>query len=240
MDIRVSYYSAPGARDNNEDHVLVTACADQSLLALVADGLGGHQQGELASATANETIARILSPLAPSEGQLEAAICQANQAVQALNRPGCQCKTTVAALWLGDQGCCGANVGDSRIYQFREGRIVYQSTDHSVAQMAVLLGELTPDQIRTSRERNKLIRALGNPEAPIVDHQPLEVRPGDRFLLCSDGFWEPVLENQMLAALAAAPTPRAWLERLTGHIEALQDPKQDNHSAIALMVDACE
>ena len=147
-------------------------------------------------------------------------------------------RTTMAALWLGDYGALAANVGDSRIYQFREDRIVYQSLDHSVAQMAVLVGELEQSEIRRSKDRNKLIRVLGDENDPKVDLQPLLVKPGDRFLLCSDGFWEPVTEEKMLQTMAQSTTAQQWLSQMRRIVEQAGNPNQDNHTAIALIVNA--
>lgn len=237
MDISISYYTATGKRQNNEDAVSLLE-GGNSLLALVADGLGGHDDGEVASGKAVASMNRALQGRQPDEDLLTDAVRQASRDVHKARQPGHTMRTTMAALWLGDYGALAANVGDSRIYQFREDRIVYQSLDHSVAQMAVLVGELEQSEIRRSKDRNKLIRVLGDENDPKVDLQPLLVKPGDRFLLCSDGFWEPVTEEKMLQTMAQSTTAQQWLSQMRRIVEQAGNPNQDNHTAIALIVNA--
>lgn len=235
MNISVSYYTARGSRDINQDAVSLLE-SDGNTLAIVADGLGGHESGEVASRQAVVTINRELQSTSLGEDALVDAICQANVDINALQSPGCKMRTTIAALWLSDTLAIVANVGDTRIYQFRNGKILYQSIDHSVAQMAVLVGELRPEDIRQSADKNKLIRVLGDEKAPKVDAQVLPVQEGDRFLLCSDGFWGAVTEPEMLDAARKEPTAQSWLERMRNKIDALADKQQDNHTAIALVI----
>ena len=234
MNVSISYYTARGSRDQNEDAVSILE-GKHGLLALVADGLGGLRRGEEASSRAVQTLNHCLQDAAPSRKGLEEAICQAHEEIRALQTTGGRSATTLAALWL-DKLCFAAHVGDSRIYQLRDGQILYQSTDHSVAQMAVLAGEITPDQIRTSPERNRLIRVLGNENCPRIDLVSLEVQPGDRLILCSDGFWNPVTEEDMLRTAAGSEDARQWLQAMREIIDQANDPQQDNHTAIVLVV----
>ena len=237
MDISISYYTAVGRRQNNEDALRVMEDGN-SLLAMVADGLGGHDAGEIASALAVASMERQLRGQGPDEDALVDAICQASTDIYEARQPAQIMRTTMAALWLGEGSAVAANVGDSRIYQFRDGRIIYQSMDHSVAQMAVLVGELAREDIRRSRDRNKLIRVLGDENEPKVDSRLLNVEPGDRFLLCSDGFWEPVTEERMLQTMSGCETAQQWLAQMRLIVEQTDNPLQDNHTAIALMVNA--
>ena len=235
MDINISYYTAKGKRQNNEDAVSLLE-GSNGLLAIVADGLGGHEAGEVASSYAVSAMNRILQSRFPDEDELIDAIQQTNQEIYEMQDPQHRMHTTVAALWLGDHSIFAANVGDSRIYQFRDGRIIYQSMDHSVAQMAVLVGELERSEIRFSKDRNKLIRVVGDANPPKVDSAELTVQAEDRFLLCSDGFWEPVTEEYMLETAAATKTAQQWLSLMRQEVERTNNPSQDNHTAIALIV----
>lgn len=235
MDISISYYTAKGKRQNNEDSVSLLE-GSNTLLAIVADGLGGLDDGELASRQAVSSINAQLQSAAPQEDLLVDAIRQASRDIYRIQPRGKTMRTTVAALWIGDYAVMAANVGDSRIYQFRGDRILYQSMDHSVAQMAVLVGELEQSQIRQSRDRNKLVRALGDQEPPRVDSEQLTVRNGDRFLLCSDGFWETVTEEDMLHTMASSATAREWLGQMRQLVENANVAGQDNHTAIAIIV----
>lgn len=233
MDISISYYTAVGKRQNNEDAVSIQE-NNSGLLAIVADGLGGHAKGEVASNLATATINHMLQNTKPDDTSLMDAIHQASVEI---NQKAQQMRTTVAALWVGDHLTIAANVGDSRIYQFRNGEIIFQTLDHSVAQMAVLVGEIDKDEIRHSQDRNKLIRVLGDEKPPKVDCEILTVQKGDRFLICSDGFWEPVTEDVMLSTLEQTDTAKQWLELMRENVEAADHPYQDNHTAIALIIE---
>lgn len=235
MDISVSYYTAQGGRAVNQDAVSLLENG-RTTLAIVADGLGGHEAGEVASKQAVSTINNMLQSTKPSENAIVDAITQANQDIYILQNPAKKMRTTVAALWISSGLAVAANVGDTRIYQFRDGRIIYQSVDHSVAQMAVLVGELHPDDIRKSSDKNKLIRVLGDATSPKVDTQVLSVQSGDRFLICSDGFWGVVTEQEMLASMTRGTSAQKWLEQMRWKIDTFSDESQDNHTAIAMII----
>lgn len=223
-----------GKRGNNEDSFGLHQSGD-SLFAIVADGLGGHENGEVASRLAVDSIIKDLSEAEIDEDALLYAILDANKAVCNANNIG---KTTVAALWIKDQYAVAAHVGDSRIYQFRNGEIIFQSVDHSKVQMAVLVGELEPSAVRNHKDRNQLFRALGDPNEELkVDSTELNVLPGDRFLLCSDGFWEPVTEEDMIQTMKETDSPEQWLEAMKQIIVNADKPKQDNYTTVCLQVE---
>lgn len=236
MTTDIAFYTDQGKRDNNEDTVTV-AETSKSIIAIVADGLGGHSDGEIASQQAVDTIRRLLSDCEPDEDIIIDAIQDASKNIFSMHSSGGTMLTTVAVLWLGNDSAIVANVGDTRIYQFRNGEIIYQSLDHSKAQMAVLVGKLSPHQIRQSKDRNRLIRVLGTEEAPSVDCRVLSIQPGDRFLLCSDGFWEPVTEGVMQDAILKSNSAKQWIELMRQIVENAQNPVQDNHTAIVIQFD---
>lgn len=234
MNISASYYSDIGGRNKNEDAVTILE-SGSTVLGIVADGLGGHLGGEIASKSALRTINARIAHCPVSRTALLEAIQAANSAI--LADPSHRAmKTTVAALWLDDRNALGATVGDTRIYQFRAGRILYQSIDHSAAQAAVYAGDITADEIRGSRERHKLTRALGAEEEVRADIVSLETAPGDAFLLCSDGFWELLQEKEMLSCLAASGSAGEWLKKMRGQVSARSDASSDNHSAVAIII----
>lgn len=235
MTTDIAFYTDKGKRDNNEDTVTVVETSN-SIIAIVADGLGGHSDGEIASKQALDTIKRLLIDCEPDEDILIDAIQKASKDIFSLHSSVGEMFTTVAVLWIGRGYAVVANVGDTRIYQFRDGRIVYQSLDHSKAQMAVLVGDLSPQQIRQSKDRNQLIRALGAEDAPRVDCKILPVKSTDRFLICSDGFWQPVTEGKMEAAILESETAERWLELMCHIVKDAKDPTQDNNSAIAILL----
>lgn len=234
MKISASYYSSVGGRDKNEDAASILE-SGETVLGVVADGLGGHTGGELASRLAVRTINAAVGQDPVSAGLLRRAIEEANRAIWRDERRHGM-KSTVAALWFDSRNALAATVGDTRVYQFRDGGIAFQSRDHSVTQMAVQAGELDARSIRGSRERNRLVRALGAQEEVKVDLASLEARPGDAFLLCSDGFWANVWEEEMLSDLSGADTAAAWLARMRGRVEERAGASGDNHTAVAILL----
>jgi len=232
MELNCAAYSSIGKRKNNEDSYGVHH-EGQAFLALVADGLGGHEHGELASKKAVDTIIGLLKNEELSEETLEDAILEADALVKQTQNGKSNGMTTVAVLWMDDRNAVAAHVGDTRIYQFRNGAILFQSVDHSVSQVAVMAGEITPQDIRSHKDRNKLIRVLGSAEEARTDIRWLAVQPGDRFLLCSDGFWEPVTEEYMLASAARHHDAESWLADMRSVAEPAAS---DNNTAVAIIV----
>lgn len=234
MQYQYASFSNKGARSNNEDALCVRS-QEGSLLAVVADGLGGYDNGELASQLTVDTIFGELQSEQVDEDTLAYSLLHAHAAIRSAHNCG---ETTVAALWLSDSLGVAAHVGDSRIYQFRDGRIVYQSQDHSMVHLALMVGEITAQELRHHKDRNKLFRVLGEEnEEPKVDSTELNILPGDQFLLCSDGFWEPVTEEDMLQDLKDAQTAQQWLDRMLKRITDAAAPKQDNYSAICIFTE---
>lgn len=234
MDVSVSYYSEEGGRAINEDAVYLGG-HENKLLALVADGLGGMSHGDRAAKIAVKTISARVALEELSAQCLNSAVEQANSDIIREQNGEKMC-STMSALWLDPYKACVSHVGDSRIYQFRDGQIIYQSRDHSVSQMAVLVGEITPSEIRGHRDRNRLVRALGASRTIIPETDMLDVRNGDAFLLCSDGFWELIEECDMIEYLAATDDAGEWLGRMKRHVEKMQTADSDNNSAVAVIV----
>ena len=230
MRLQYAEYTNIGKRSSNEDSLGVFE-NDGSFFAIVADGLGGYTNGEVASQIALRTISSELMDKSVDEDELAYAIIRASE----ICRAGTTGKTTVATLWISNGYAVAANVGDTRIYQFRDGDIIYQSVDHSVVQMAVLVGELSPDAIRNHKDRNVLFRVLGEDETPKVDSTQLVVKPGDRFLLCSDGFGGPVIEDAMTKLGLETSSAQEWLDSMVLVVEETNSPTQDNYSAICIL-----
>lgn len=232
MNYSLSYYSGLGKRKNNEDAVAVEESAN-GLLAVVADGLGGQDNGEYASQQAVQTLCDCLLTEDISTQALEEAIIKANRAICELQDEHPGAHTTLAAVWLGEDFAEAMHVGDTRIYQFRDNAILYQSTDHSVAQLGVLAGDLKPEEIRTHKDRNKLFRALGEAHMPKIAEKRLDIRKGDRLLLCSDGFWEGILEEEMLCCIDVSKDAEEWLQKMR---EISEPAASDNNTAAAIVI----
>ena len=198
----------PGRRrERNEDAVAWDA--DRGL-ALLADGMGGHQAGHVASATAVETVRHaLIGSLERGAGEpeawLEAAVAEANQVIhrQAQSDPVCagMGTTIVAALFSAERVVVG-HVGDSRLYRFRGGRLEQLTVDHSLVQELVAEGFMTLEEAKRSVGRNVITRALGidsQVEPEVHSHQ---TRGGDLYLLCSDGLTDMV-DDEVLQSLLA-------------------------------------
>ena len=234
--IATASYTDTGGRPCNEDTVRL-AWQKGGLCLVVADGLGGHGGGGLASAAAAEVICGGWDGQV-SEEALARLIQQAHQRVLSLQTRACAMKTTVTALEADGRQAAWAHAGDSRIYHFVNGTLVFQSRDHSASQIAVMLGTITPDQIRFHVDRSRVYRALGQDGELKVESHGEALAPGHHaFLLCSDGFWEYVYEEEMAEDLAAAASPEDWLARMRARLAARVPDNNDNNTAAAVWLD---
>jgi len=187
-------------RDLNED----TYYGDAGLgLWLVADGMGGHAHGELASALAREAIVREVR----RGSELEHAIRAADHDIQHASRQNADSHpmgTTVVAAVIREQRFQIAWVGDSRGYLWRDGRLTRLSHDHTYIQALIHAGVINRAQARRHPQRNVVTQALGvtAPEQLTVDTLSGEFAPGSQLLLCSDGLSEEVRDAQMAGILA--------------------------------------
>lgn len=239
MNIQFAQCSMPGGRPYNEDCVRCAGSGD-SFSAVVADGLGGHGGGEIASSIAAEVMTACFAASPAVSGQsLRGMFEEANRQILAAQTPSCKMKSTCVALFINGNDISFGHIGDSRLYHFVDGRLVFQTTDHSVSQMAVFAGEITPAQIRFHEDRNKVLRALGNDMEIKPDISPLiELTDGfHAFLLCTDGFWEYVLEEEMEVDLSKSGSPQEWLSLMLQRLYKRVDGKNDNFSAVAVLTD---
>lgn len=232
--LQVEAYSAIGGRSKNEDSVTGMHKGDHMCF-LVADGLGGHGDGDLASKAAVDTIREAWDGTI-SAAEWERLLELAHARIQQMQTPQKQMKTTLVGLMMDAERAVWAHVGDSRLYHFLDGRLVFQTQDHSASQIAVMLGEITPAQIRTSKDRSTLIKALGQPgSAPAAQIHSQLLEPGAHaFLLCTDGFWEYVLEEEMEQDLQIAHSAKQWLGKMRHRLQARAPSENDNNSAIVI------
>lgn len=210
--------SDPGrVRRNNEDAVYANAASG---LAILADGMGGHNAGEVASSMATTALSSELEHafdkhpphLLTANRQPWAheivldVIARTNAAVHlaANNNPSYSgMGTTVVVVQFYDNRLVAAHVGDSRLYRLRDDVLVQLTRDHSLLQEQIDRGLITPDQARLSPHKNLVTRALGvdaDVEAEIAEH---ETRPGDVYLLCSDGLSDMADDREITAILTA-------------------------------------
>lgn len=202
-------------RDHNEDAFLL-----DGPLFVVADGMGGHNGGEVASGTTIETFHGARKGLAvdPNPVTRLAEVAQAaNRAVfsKASGDPElARMGTTLTAAMARDGRLFIAHVGDSRCYRLRDGRLDQLTVDHTLVGEFVREGRITEEQARTHPQRSIITRALGVEPAVPIDSITLEVANGDRFLICSDGLYGMLYDEEILSYLTAVPEPQQCSEQL--------------------------
>jgi protein phosphatase len=209
------------------------------ILLVVADGLGGHRGGEVASKMAVGTLGKLVFELDgdPETRLLEAArsantfIYKAATKDRTLKGMG----TTVVGLLLREDGrSYVAHAGDSRLYRLRAGRIDPMTEDHSVVALMVREGLIEPDEARDHPKKNQIMRALGVSGEVEVEIAPVEVQPGDSYLLCSDGLYGMLPDDDLRQIAQSAIDPEvavAWLVDA-----ANQKGGTDNITAVLLRV----
>jgi protein phosphatase len=198
-------------RDHNEDGYLV----DRDLrLAAVADGIGGHRGGEVASATALDALHASFA----ESGGLRDAVLAANDAVieRANATPDLRgMGTTLTVGVLGDDDTLlVGHVGDSRAYLVRDGELSRITTDHSLVEELIAAGELTEEEAERDPRRSMITRALGLEPDLVVDLYPVPLAPGDRVMFCSDGLTTMVDEAGIADVLGSEINPAAAAQRL--------------------------
>jgi protein phosphatase len=224
------------ARSGNEDSYF----CGRTVFA-VADGLGGHQGGEVASAAAVEPLAALDGREFAEPGEaaeaLAAAIREGNAAIleRAAGDPGLwgMGTTVTAAALAGERHLQLAHVGDSRAYLLRDGSLEQLTTDHTVVGELVRRGRLTPEQAAIHPERSILTRAVGlDPRVPVDTPDPVELRDGDQVLLCSDGLTEAVDDDRIAELLSAGADGEAACRSLIDAANAAGGP--DNITVVLL------
>ena len=212
---------------------------------VVADGMGGHAAGEVASTLAVQAaangIAQQLVALASTaeqgvdDEQLKAlvstAVEQANLAVfqEGQRRANDMGTTITLALVVGDR-CIVGNVGDSRTYLFRGGKLQRISKDHSLVMRLVDVGQITEDEIYSHPHRSAILRSLGEKPKVETDLFPLRLEPSDALFLCSDGQWEMVRDPRMTEVITTVDDPQAACDQLID--EANANGGEDNITAV--------
>lgn len=241
---RVSFAgeSAPGrVRAVNQDSFYVGRLPSRAVLAVVADGMGGHKTGEVASQKAVEIVrAELERGRAHPPAALARAVRSANLGVfdYASEHPETTgMGTTLTALLLDDQVGLVGHVGDSRAYLVRDGEIRQLTNDHSWVADRVRQGVLTEGEARQHRWRNVLTNALGASPNVKLDLLHFEVRSGDRLLLCSDGV-SSLLQPELLRSLVADLPPAEAAGRLLAEADNRGSP--DNVTAVVLAVEEVE
>lgn len=209
---------------------------------IVADGLGGHGAGDIASHYVVEQY--LIQYDKDYHDSAERYFSDVFTSIQAglldlqmqMNK---DMKSTAAAVILTEKRLYICHIGDTRVYVFGKKKILYRTLDHSVPQMLVNAGEIKEKNIRFHPDRNRLLRALGEKSA-IVDYDiySMNLSPNvDGILICSDGFWEYVDDRDMVRTLYKADSPEKWITDMEKLIlKNGKDHTKDNYSAIGILL----
>ena len=232
-------------REVNEDAYLA-----EPPVFMVADGMGGHEGGDVASRIVAEEFGRLAAdgfdPTAAAEAvettlgrcQLRILEYAAEQTRAGVSRRRSAGTTVVAALLVEDEGgepaWLVANLGDSRAYRVVDGRLEQVSTDHSLVQELLAAGRITPEEAAVHPERNVITRALGESSDPQPDFFLLGLADADRLLLCSDGITGMLDDETVARVLADAPDARDAAPRLVA--AAVEAGGEDNATAVVVDV----
>lgn len=240
MLLKIAYSTHQGGRRNNQDYYAYKEVEDGALLVL-ADGMGGHQHGELASHFFCEACIEQLQPLRKALADdpctaIKQLVVEAAEAMQQHlhdESPGVDAHTTCNLCWVSDQQVVSAHVGDSRLYRFSSEELIWRTSDHSITQLLVMQGEITEEEAVRHPDQSKLYRSIGpsgEPKPSVKSLPPLE--SGELLLLCSDGLWTETSESQMMALVNAEPLQQA-LESLVDETAVRVGTSSDNITALA-------
>lgn len=225
---------------------------DSDRLFILCDGMGGHEAGEVASATVCSAMSQSVFESAPdaegdfSDDNLSKAVTDAFNALDAISKDGAneekKMGTTMTFLKFHNKGCTIAHMGDSRVYHIRPGKgrddskILFKTYDHSLVNDLIKIGELTPEEAKHSKQKNVITRAM----QPYMKRQPkpdvyhtAEIKPGDYFYMCSDGMLEQMEDENILFNFSEATGDD---ENKVKILTQATSQNSDNHSAIIVHV----
>ncbi len=229
--------SEKGGRANNEDFIypIPESIDENQQLFIVCDGVGGAQKGEIASAMACELIQTYLASFAT--GEIDAEII--NKAVQYTqvhfneyikdNPSAAGMATTLAMVYLGARGVTVAHIGDSRVYQFRKGKIMFQTEDHSLVNSLYRLNAIKKEEMRTHAQRNVILKAIQGGSNPVEADVTLltDIEDGDIFFICSDGLLEQFNDEELASLFDGSLSSENCKDVL---IEKCNGKTKDNYS----------
>ncbi len=245
MQFSVYQVSRRGGREKNEDRMGYCYTRDAGLFAL-ADGMGGHPEGEVASQLALQTLAAMFQREAkpklaePLRFLHEAIIAGHHQLLRYATERGLMDtpRTTIVACVIQGNAAYWAHCGDSRLYLVRGDKLVARTRDHSYSELQETLSAVVPMGDRVNR--NVLFTCLGSPGKPVIDTAgPLLVNPGDRVMLCSDGLWGTLPDTQITEILTKHAISDAVPELVERALRTAGD-KSDNVTVLAVEWEAAE
>jgi len=241
MKFTIFQNSRQGPRQYNQDRLAYSYSKD-ALLLVVADGMGGHRHGEIAAqlavTTMTDAFQRLAVPMLSSPAkflidhmqQIHDMIDQLTQERELVEAP----RTTIVAAVVQRGVLYCAHVGDSRLYHFRDGHLLYRTEDHSIVQSLYSKGIINKDDMSTHPYRHKVYSCLGGDVPPKIDLSDRhELAEGDTILLCTDGVWGAVTDEQIKRILNS-PSITDGVTTLLDVVENTSQEQGDNMSAIGL------
>ena len=241
MQFPIFQESRRGARRTNQDRIAYCYSKD-ALLMLVADGMGGHLNGEMAARIAVQFITdafrrEVMPALSDPVLFLRRSMTGAHEAIieHAAKRELQEApRTTCVACVVQDGAACWAHAGDSRLYHIRDGIILAQTKDHSRVQQLIDQGRVREEAYGAHPERNLIFSCLGSARAPQVDSsEAVRLHAGDTLILCSDGLWSPLSSRIICGAVQNKGIMQA-VPKLLDEAERRAGRQCDNLSVIAL------
>jgi len=233
-----------GSRKINQDRIAY-AERDNAVMLVLADGLGGHARGELASELLTQTVVQgfnnIRQPLIEQpSAYLALSILHAHKMIKAMgeaHQPQINPRTTCVLCLVQNGYAYWAHVGDSRLYLFRNGELVERTQDDTMIERMRQEGVLTEEEMLTHPDKSRLLKCVGGPRDPSVSlGQETLLNPGDVLLLCTDGLWEALPQQTIIGYLQKPELGDAVVDMLLA-AEAARGKSSDNISAIALRWD---
>lgn len=237
MTLNYAISSNIGGRAENEDS-LDAKRFGESFVAVVADGLGGQGDGKAASSLVCSGLMRCgADGTLPNPDQVKKSFEETNQELIDHQKNSFHMKSTAVYLCIQGQKAVWAHVGDSRLYYLRQGSLVECTMDHSVAQLSVLMGHQKREDIPKDPARNRLVRVMGVKDEITDVHEPIQLDQGVHgFLLCTDGLWEYLSDEEIEAAFCSRQTAEACLSDLLQLRIQRAGESGDNYSAVVIYV----
>ncbi|HHC72021.1 MAG TPA: serine/threonine-protein phosphatase [Thiotrichales bacterium] len=242
MQYAIAQVNRLGNRTYNQDRMGVVVRGDHLLL-MVADGMGGHERGELAAQELIVSMAAAFQkeplPIAVPQRFLQQAMDRSHDNIVALGRrqePPIYPRTTAAVVLVGGEVACWAHIGDSRIYLIRDQEVASRTRDHTYVEDLLRHNAITEEELATHPLRNIVTYCLGGPERPPLAtvSDPTPLAPGDVLLLCSDGFWGALDPERIARELHDTDDLDATLAALATAAEEASYPYADNITAVVL------
>ncbi len=237
--ITYSTYTDIGERQINEDSLKVVDLGNKKLF-VVADGLGGHGRGEVASGLVVDALERQFNEKSRIKMFLEEGVQSAQEellAEQERLHAENEMKTTIVGLMIDKNKAKWIHCGDSRLYMFYKNKVEQKTIDHSLLQALIKANQIKAEDYEKYADRNILLQVMGTEwDLPQYSVSKLyKVKKCQAFLLCSDGFWELIDEAEMERLLKESSTVQEWLERMRAVVqENDKGINMDNNTAIAV------